>query len=162
MPIDSRKIAIATTGFCTFLHLYSPQPLLPELAREFGVGPAQMSAVMTASTAAIALTAVRGRAMAAACAQTPTAMSAVLGGDPDEVLGAIKGHGLTPANMNGGGQIVAAGAPSSSPIRNPPGSTVAKQAASARPGFHPSAAAQSAASAISSGRMARMFRRSIG
>src|SRR5262249_13115600 len=42
---------------CTFLHLYSPQPLLPELAREFSVGPAEMSAVMTASTAAIALTA---------------------------------------------------------------------------------------------------------
>jgi [acyl-carrier-protein] S-malonyltransferase len=60
--------------------------------------------------AAIALTAVRGRAMAAACAQTPTGMSAVLGGDPDEVLAAIGRHGLTPANMNGGGQVVAAGA----------------------------------------------------
>jgi [acyl-carrier-protein] S-malonyltransferase len=59
--------------------------------------------------AAIALTAVRGRAMAAACAQTPTGMSAVLGGDPDEVLAAIAEHGLTPANMNGGGQVVAAG-----------------------------------------------------
>jgi [acyl-carrier-protein] S-malonyltransferase len=59
--------------------------------------------------AAIALTAVRGRAMATACAQTPTGMSAVLGGDPDEVLAAIKQHGLTPANMNGAGQIVAAG-----------------------------------------------------
>jgi [acyl-carrier-protein] S-malonyltransferase len=59
--------------------------------------------------AAIALTAVRGRAMAAACAQTPTGMSAVLGGDPDEVLAALKQHGLTPANMNGAGQIVAAG-----------------------------------------------------
>jgi [acyl-carrier-protein] S-malonyltransferase len=59
--------------------------------------------------AAIALTAVRGRAMAAACAQTPTGMSAVLGGDPDEVLAAIEKHGLTPANMNGGGQVVAAG-----------------------------------------------------
>ena len=59
--------------------------------------------------AAIALTAVRGRAMAAACAQTPTGMSAVLGGDPDEVLAAIEKHGLTPANMNGAGQIVAAG-----------------------------------------------------
>src|SRR5262252_8649317 len=57
MPVDSRKIAIAATGFCTFLHLYSPQPLLPELAREFGVGPAEMSSVMTASAAAIALTA---------------------------------------------------------------------------------------------------------
>ena len=60
--------------------------------------------------AAIALTAVRGRAMAAACAQTPTGMSAVLGGDPDEVLAAIEKHGLTPANMNGAGQVVAAGA----------------------------------------------------
>jgi [acyl-carrier-protein] S-malonyltransferase len=60
--------------------------------------------------AAIALTAVRGRAMAAACAQTPTGMSAVLGGDPEEVLAAIDKHGLTPANTNGGGQVVAAGA----------------------------------------------------
>jgi [acyl-carrier-protein] S-malonyltransferase len=59
--------------------------------------------------AAIALTAVRGRAMAAACAQTPTGMSAVLGGDPDEVLAALDKHRLTPANMNGGGQVVAAG-----------------------------------------------------
>jgi [acyl-carrier-protein] S-malonyltransferase len=58
---------------------------------------------------AISLTAVRGRAMAAACAETPTGMSAVLGGDPDEVLTAIDKHGLTPANMNGAGQIVAAG-----------------------------------------------------
>jgi malonyl CoA-acyl carrier protein transacylase len=59
--------------------------------------------------AAIALTAVRGRAMAASCAQTPTGMSAVLGGDPDEVLAALDKHGLTPANMNGAGQVVAAG-----------------------------------------------------
>jgi [acyl-carrier-protein] S-malonyltransferase len=59
--------------------------------------------------AAIALTAVRGRAMAAACAKTPTGMSAVLGGEPDEILAAIEKHGLTPANMNGAGQIVAAG-----------------------------------------------------
>ena len=59
--------------------------------------------------AAIALTAVRGRAMAAACAQTPTGMSAVLGGDPDEVLAVLEKHGLTPANMNGAGQVVAAG-----------------------------------------------------
>lgn len=59
--------------------------------------------------AAIALTAVRGRAMARACAQTPTGMSAVLGGDPAEVLAAIEAHGLTPANVNGAGQVVAAG-----------------------------------------------------
>jgi [acyl-carrier-protein] S-malonyltransferase len=60
--------------------------------------------------AAIALTAVRGRAMAAACAQTPTGMSAVLGGDPDELQAALDQHGLQGANYNGGGQIVVAGA----------------------------------------------------
>src|SRR5262245_8883702 len=54
--------------------------------------------------------------------------------------------------------MVAAGAPSSSPMRKPPGSTVAKHAASARPGFQPSVAAQSDASAISSGRITRMRR----
>jgi [acyl-carrier-protein] S-malonyltransferase len=59
--------------------------------------------------AAIALTAVRGRAMAAACAQTPTGMSAVLGGDPEEVAAKLAEHGLVAANMNGGGQVVAAG-----------------------------------------------------
>ncbi|MPQ97543.1 acyltransferase domain-containing protein [Modestobacter sp. I12A-02628] len=59
--------------------------------------------------AAIALASVRGRAMAEACAQTPTGMSAVLGGDPDEVLAAIESRGLVPANRNGGGQVVAAG-----------------------------------------------------
>lgn len=51
----------------------------------------------------------RGRGMAAASAVTPTGMSAVLGGDPDEVAAALDTHGLTPANMNGGGQVVAAG-----------------------------------------------------
>jgi [acyl-carrier-protein] S-malonyltransferase len=59
--------------------------------------------------AAIALTAVRGRAMAAACAQTPTGMSAVLGGDPDELQAALDQHGLSAANYNGGGQVVVAG-----------------------------------------------------
>jgi [acyl-carrier-protein] S-malonyltransferase len=52
---------------------------------------------------------VRGREMAAACAIEPTGMSAVLGGDPDEVAAAIEAAGLTPANRNGAGQIVAAG-----------------------------------------------------
>jgi [acyl-carrier-protein] S-malonyltransferase len=51
----------------------------------------------------------RGRAMAAASAVTPTSMTAVVGGDPEEVLGAIEANGLTTANHNGSGQIVAAG-----------------------------------------------------
>ena len=36
-------------------------------------------------------------------------MTAVLGGDPEEVLAALDKHGLTPANVNGPGQVVAAG-----------------------------------------------------
>jgi [acyl-carrier-protein] S-malonyltransferase len=59
---------------------------------------------------AITLAGVRGREMAAACALEPTGMSAVLGGDPDEVVATIEKHGLFPANLNGAGQIVAAGA----------------------------------------------------
>jgi [acyl-carrier-protein] S-malonyltransferase len=59
--------------------------------------------------AAVALAAVRGREMAAACALEPTGMSAVLGGKPDEVLAMLADLGLDPANRNGAGQIVAAG-----------------------------------------------------
>jgi [acyl-carrier-protein] S-malonyltransferase len=51
----------------------------------------------------------RGRAMAEASAVTPTGMSACVGGDPEEVLATIERHGLTPANVNGAGQVVAAG-----------------------------------------------------
>jgi [acyl-carrier-protein] S-malonyltransferase len=51
----------------------------------------------------------RGRAMAAAAQETATSMTAVLGGDRDEVLASIEKHGLTAANDNGPGQIVAAG-----------------------------------------------------
>ena len=60
---------------------------------------------------AVAFAARRGAEMAAACALVPTGMSAVLGGgDPDEVAAAIERAGLTAANRNGAGQIVAAGA----------------------------------------------------
>ncbi len=51
----------------------------------------------------------RGRAMAAASAVTPTGMTAVVGGDADEVRTALERHGLTAANVNGAGQVVAAG-----------------------------------------------------
>ena len=57
MAFDFRALAIATAGFTAFVNLYSPQALLPELSREFGVGAGETSALMTASTAAVALTA---------------------------------------------------------------------------------------------------------
>lgn len=52
----------------------------------------------------------RGRAMAEAAALAETGMSAVVGGKEPEVLEAIAAAGVAPANFNGGGQIVAAGA----------------------------------------------------
>jgi [acyl-carrier-protein] S-malonyltransferase len=51
----------------------------------------------------------RGNAMAEAARRTPTGMTAVLGGDRDEVLAAVARHGLTAANDNGAGQLVVAG-----------------------------------------------------
>jgi [acyl-carrier-protein] S-malonyltransferase len=58
---------------------------------------------------ALRLVTVRGLAMAQAAAIEPTGMTAVLGGDEATVLAAIEAQGLTAANVNGAGQIVAAG-----------------------------------------------------
>lgn len=69
---------------------------------------AAIAGVLTPESALV-LVRERGRAMAEAAAVTETGMTAVLGGDTDEVLASIDKHGLTPANVNGAGQIVAAG-----------------------------------------------------
>jgi len=58
---------------------------------------------------AIKLAAVRGAEMAKACAAEATGMSAVLGGDEDDVLARLEALDLIPANRNAVGQIVAAG-----------------------------------------------------
>ncbi|MFF5441149.1 ACP S-malonyltransferase [Streptomyces achromogenes] len=60
-------------------------------------------------TAALGLVRKRGLAMADAAAVTETGMSALLGGDPEVTVPHLEKLGLTPANMNGAGQIVAAG-----------------------------------------------------
>jgi len=58
---------------------------------------------------AVALAATRGAEMAKACANEPTGMSAVLGGDEAEVLARLEDLELVAANRNAAGQIVAAG-----------------------------------------------------
>ncbi len=73
------------------------------------LGAAALAGVLPAETA-IRLAGVRGREMAAACALEATGMSAVLGGEADDVVAAIERNDLYPANRNGAGQIVAAGA----------------------------------------------------
>lgn len=73
-----------------------------EIAAAVGAG------VMTAEQAMVFVRE-RGNAMAAASAVTPTGMTAVLGGDRDDVLAKLAELGLTAANDNGAGQLVAAG-----------------------------------------------------
>ncbi|UED86670.1 ACP S-malonyltransferase [Streptomyces profundus] len=71
--------------------------------------PAAVIAGALTEREAMALVARRASAMAEAASVTETGMSAVLGGDPDEVAAALEKLGLTVANNNGGGQLVAAG-----------------------------------------------------
>jgi [acyl-carrier-protein] S-malonyltransferase len=83
----------------------------PDAAAGHSVGELAAGAIAGVITSqdAIRLTRVRGEAMAAACGAEPTGMTAVLGGDESVVLTAIAEAGLTPANINTAGQIVAGG-----------------------------------------------------
>ena len=88
--------------------------LLPgeaDVAAGHSVGELAAGAIAGAISAADAmrLVRVRGEAMTRACDGERTGMTAVLGGDEDAVLAAIEAAGLTPANVNGAGQIVAGG-----------------------------------------------------
>jgi [acyl-carrier-protein] S-malonyltransferase len=105
---------IVAAGLVSLLQLF-PHPSDAHAAVGVGAGhsvgeitAAAAVGVITAESAMV-LVRERGRAMAAASAAVPTGMSAVLGGDPDEVLAAVERHHLVPANVNGAGQVVAAG-----------------------------------------------------
>ncbi len=83
----------------------------PDAAAGHSVGELAAGAIAGVLTAAdaIRLTRVRGESMAAACDAEATGMTAVLGGAESAVLAAIAEAGLTPANINAAGQIVAGG-----------------------------------------------------
>ena len=105
---------IVGSGLVSLLSLF-PHPA--EAFAKVGVGAGHSVGEITAAAASHVLSAEqamvfvreRGKAMAAAAAVTPTGMSAVLGGERDEVIATLQRHGLTAANENGAGQIVAAG-----------------------------------------------------
>jgi [acyl-carrier-protein] S-malonyltransferase len=71
---------------------------------------AAAGAGILSETDAVAFVRERGVAMARAAAETPTGMSAVIGADETELLAKLDELGLSPANYNGGGQVVVAGA----------------------------------------------------
>lgn len=73
------------------------------------IGAAAIAGILSPAQA-MTLVQARAAAMADAAAAAPSGMAAVVGGDPDDVLAAISAAGLEPANVNGGGQTVAAGA----------------------------------------------------
>ena len=83
----------------------------PDAAAGHSVGELAAGAIAGVLSApdAIRLTRVRGESMAAACDAEPTGMTAVLGGAEAAVLASIAEAGLTPANINTAGQIVAGG-----------------------------------------------------
>lgn len=101
----------AVLGVPTGDPLAGAVPAAADVAAGHSVGElaAAAAAGVLTEDEALRLVAVRGAAMARAAAATPTGMSAVLGGDPDEVLALLTELDLVPANVNGGGQVVAAG-----------------------------------------------------
>jgi [acyl-carrier-protein] S-malonyltransferase len=105
---------LVATGLVAALELFPhPADAFARIGAVAGHSVGELAAaagarVITAEQAMV-LVRERGRAMAAASAATPTGMTAVLGGDRDEVLATLDKHGLTPANDNGPGQVVAAG-----------------------------------------------------
>jgi [acyl-carrier-protein] S-malonyltransferase len=105
---------LVATGLVAALELFPhPADAFSKIGAVAGHSVGELTAaagarVITAEQAMV-LVRERGRAMAEAAAVTPTGMTAVLGGDREEVLAKLAEHGLTAANDNGPGQIVAAG-----------------------------------------------------
>ena len=105
---------LVATGLVAALELFpSPADAFARIGAVAGHSVGELTAAAGAraisAEQAMVLVRERGRAMAEAAAATPTGMTAVLGGDRDEVLATLERHGLIAANDNGPGQVVAAG-----------------------------------------------------
>lgn len=107
---DVAQPLLVATGIATS-HVLFPGGFSAGAVTGHSVGEITAAAIAGVLTDDDAMTLVRerGKAMAQAAAATPTGMTAVLGGARDDVLATLERHGLTPANDNGAGQIVAGG-----------------------------------------------------
>ena len=105
---------IVGAGLVTLLSLF-PHPSVAYASIGAGTGhsvgeiTAAVGAGVLSAEQAMIFVRERGREMAHASATIATGMSAVLGGDPDQIVARCEELGLTPANINGAGQIVIAG-----------------------------------------------------
>jgi len=99
-------VAASIAAFRTSLAKLDFQGVVGHSVGEFAA--AAIAGVLT-DESAMQLVSVRANAMAHEASKEPSSMAAILGGEEAEVLSAIGEHGLTPANYNGAGQIVAAG-----------------------------------------------------
>ncbi len=99
-------VAAAISAARTALNLSDFDGVVGHSVGEFAA--AALSGVITDEDA-MRLVSVRANAMANAAKLTHTSMAAVLGGEESEVLATLDQLGLSAANFNGAGQIVAAG-----------------------------------------------------
>ncbi|WP_208884832.1 ACP S-malonyltransferase [Streptomyces armeniacus] len=103
-------VAAALVSTTVLLEGHDPAAVLGATSgHSVGELAASVTAGVLSAETAMSLVRTRATAMAEAAAVTETGMSAVLGGEPEVVTAHLEKLGLTPANMNGGGQIVAAG-----------------------------------------------------
>ena len=102
---------LVAAGILSAAALGDMADIAPDAVAGHSVGEitAAVFAGVLGDTAALSLVRRRGLAMAEAAAVTETGMSALLGGDPEVSVAHLEKLGLTPANVNGAGQIVAAG-----------------------------------------------------
>jgi [acyl-carrier-protein] S-malonyltransferase len=105
---------IVAAGLVSLLSLF-PRPT--DVYAQIGAAAGHSVGEITAAAAtgvisaeqAMVLVRERGRAMAEAAGREATGMSATLGGDPEAVAEALARHNLVAANVNGAGQVIAAG-----------------------------------------------------
>lgn len=107
---DIAQPLLVAAGLVAAEHLLADGPV-PDVVAGHSVGEVTAAALtgVVSAVDAMAFVTTRARGMAEASNARATSMMAVVGGQPDEVLAAIESAGLTAANNNGSGQIVAAG-----------------------------------------------------